>query len=196
MKILEWKRSKKPLSKEPIKEFALSLISIVIAVCFLFYIIKGFLLETELLFINKGDLFFIKENSTRIPAALTLFFWAYFLVGFFQKIIGFDSEYSIKMGLKCGLISILLCICILFPFNWIAESNLKSKGYIYCNWYTGASFRAPDVWLKNDELCLQDGSVIISDIYDWFEMHNEKGVEPTLNELEAFIKKTRTELGR
>ena len=58
------------------------------------------------------------------------------------------------------------------------------------------SFRSPDVWLKNDELCLQDGSVIISDIYDWFEMHNEQGTEPTLNELEAFIKKTRMELGR
>jgi len=50
--------------------------------------------------------------------------------------------------------------------------------------------------LKDDELCLQDGSVIISDIYDWFEMHNEKGIEPTLNELEAFIKKTRMKLGR
>lgn len=76
------------------------------------------------------------------------------------------------------------------------ESYIKSNGYTYCNWYTKPSVRAPDVWLKNDELCLQDGSVITSDIYDWFEMHNEKGIEPTLNELEVFIQETRAEYNR
>ena len=100
-------------------------------------------------------------------------------------------------GFVKGLfIALSLFFLLVIPFNLYVESYIKSNGYTYCNWYTKPSFRSPDVWLKNDKLCLQNGSVITSDIYGWFEMHNEQGTEPTLNELEAFIKKTRMELGR
>ena len=100
-------------------------------------------------------------------------------------------------GFVKGLfIALSLFFLLVIPFNLYVESYIKSNGYTYCNWYTSPSFRGPDVWLKNDELCLQDGSVITRDIYDWFEMHNEKGIEPTLNELEVFIQETRAEYNR
>ena len=110
--------------------------------------------------------------------------------------MGFDIELTLVNAFKSAVVGLIVLLILSIPTNIVIEANLKSKGYIYCNWYTGASVRDPDVWLKNDELCLQDGSVITSDIYDWFEMHNEQGTEPTLNELESFIKKTRMELGR
>ena len=36
-----------------------------------------------------------------------------------------------------------------------------------------------------------EGSVIISDIVDWFEKKNQQGIEPSVNELKEFIKETR-----
>ncbi|MEI8705143.1 hypothetical protein [Pseudoalteromonas sp. B62] len=110
--------------------------------------------------------------------------------------MGFDIKLTLINAFKSAVVGLIVLLILSIPTNLVIESNLKSQGYTYCSWYTGPSLRAPDVWLKNDELCLQDGSIIISDIADWFEMHNEKGIEPTLNELEVFIQKIRAEYNR
>jgi len=110
--------------------------------------------------------------------------------------LGFDIKLTLINAFKSAVVGLIVLLILSVPANLVIEANLKSKGYIYCNWYTGASVRAPDIWLKNDELCLQDGSVVISDIHDWFEMHNEKGIEPTLSELKVFIQETRAEYNR
>ncbi|MCP4059660.1 hypothetical protein CWB68_08440 [Pseudoalteromonas sp. S979] len=93
--------------------------------------------------------------------------------------------------MQSGIYSCLFLAIGIIPFNAYIESSIEKRGYSFCSWYTAPSFRAPDVWLKNDELCLQDGSVIISDIVDWFEKKNQQGIEPSVNELKEFIKETR-----
>ncbi|WP_076920133.1 DUF1240 domain-containing protein [Pseudoalteromonas sp. SK18] len=197
MKLLEWKplelnfqeaRNKERLSK-----------------IFLFFLILGgiylvtatFYSEFRLLFLDDGSTsFFLKESSGRILLVSFLPFWFYFLIATFQFLLNFSFKLSMRLTMKSGILSCFFMVLGVIPFNYFVESTLEDKGYFFCNWYTAPSVIAPDVWLKNDELCLQDGSVITSDIYDWFEMHNQKGIEPTLNELEVFIQETRAEYNR
>ncbi|MEI8617562.1 hypothetical protein P4S63_10760 [Pseudoalteromonas sp. B193] len=109
----------------------------------------------------------------------------------FQKVFNFRNEKTIKLMVKLMLWAIPLYITLSITNSFYIESKLIGKGYSFCHWYTSPSFRGPDVWLKNDELCLQDGSVIISDIADWFERKNQQGIEPSVDELKEFIKETR-----
>ncbi|QLE87921.1 hypothetical protein FLM48_19215 [Shewanella sp. Scap07] len=93
--------------------------------------------------------------------------------------------------MRLGLWGLTFYFCLVFVANQFIVSTLKLNGYSYCYWYTGPSFRAPDVWLKNENLCLQSGSLIRSDIEDFFEGYNQQGTEPTLAELERFITETK-----
>ncbi|PWS53339.1 hypothetical protein DK924_18065 [Pseudoalteromonas sp. meg-B1] len=138
----------------------------------------------------------MKEKSGKVFLLFFLFPFSLFFLASIQKLLNYKSEYLMTGFVKGLFIALSLFLLLVIPFNLYIESYIKSNGYTYCNWYTSPSFRGPDVWLKNDELCLQDGSVITRDIYYWFEMHNEKGIEPTLNELEVFIQETRAEYNR
>ncbi|MEZ9142743.1 MULTISPECIES: hypothetical protein [unclassified Shewanella] len=121
-----------------------------------------------------------------IPALLTL--------AAIQKLFGYRNAKTIRAMGKSSLLGLLLFFALYFICTLYIESTLKAKGYSYCGWYTGPSFRASDVWLKNETLCLQSGSLIRSDIEEFFEDYNLKGSEPTLTELESFI--TETKLAR
>ncbi|WP_392344384.1 DUF1240 domain-containing protein [Pseudoalteromonas prydzensis] len=195
MKIFKWEKADKKISSLTFKELCINLFGSVLIGFICFVLIYTSLSEISLL-LTVEESFFIKEKSGKVLLLFFFFPFAFFFLACTQKLFNFKPDYAMVGFAKGLFITLPLFLLLVMPLNIYVESYIKSKGYIYCNWYTGASFRAPDVWLKNDELCLQDGSVIISDVADWFEMHNEKGVEPTLNELEAFIKKTRMELGR
>ncbi|QLE87919.1 hypothetical protein FLM48_19195 [Shewanella sp. Scap07] len=92
---------------------------------------------------------------------------------------------------KSLIIAAVIFVVGVIPVNLAVQSNLELKGYSYCNWYTGPSFRAPDVWLKDESLCLQSGSLIRSDIDNFFKQHNQSGTVPTLTELQTFIVDTK-----
>ena len=196
MKFLEWKKADKKLSLANMKELASVFFLLIVSGGLCYKIALNFFSEVETIFLVSQPQFFIKEQATTLLSFLLLPCLFLTFLSTLQRFLGFDIELTLINAFKSAVVGLIAFLILSIPINLAVEANLKSKGYIYCNWYTGASVRAPDVWLKNDELCLQDGSVIISDIYDWFEMHNEQGTEPTLNELEAFIKKTRMELGR
>ena len=196
MKFLAWKKADKKLSLKNMKELVSIFFLLIVSGGLCYKIALNFFSEVETIFLVSQPQFFIKEQATTLLSFLLLPCLFLTFLSTLQRFLGFDIELTLINAFKSAVVGLIAFLILSIPINLAVEANLKSKGYIYCNWYTGASVRAPDVWLKNDELCLQDGSVIISDIYDWFEMHNEQGTEPTLNELEAFIKKTRMELGR
>ncbi|ADT70015.1 hypothetical protein PI2015_3018 [Pseudoalteromonas issachenkonii] len=196
MKFLEWKKADKKLSLTNMKEIASIFFLLIVSGGLCYKIALNFFSEVETIFLVSQPQFFIKEQATILLSFLLLPCLFLIFLSTLQRFLGFDIELTLVNAFKSAVVGLIVLLILSIPTNIVIEANLKSKGYIYCNWYTGASVRDPDVWLKNDELCLQDGSVITSDIYDWFEMHNEQGTEPTLNELESFIKKTRMELGR
>lgn len=196
MKFLEWKKAEKKLSLTNMKEIASIFFLLIVSGGLCYKIALNFFSEVETIFLVSQPQFFIKEQATILLSFLLLPCLFLTFLSTLQRFLGFDIELTLINAFKSAVVGLIAFLILSIPTNLAVEANLKSKGYIYCNWYTGASVRAPDVWLKNDELCLQDGSVIISDIYDWFEMHNEKGVEPTLNTLKVFIQKTRAEQSR
>ncbi|WP_392344383.1 DUF1240 domain-containing protein [Pseudoalteromonas prydzensis] len=196
MKFLEWKKAEKKLSLTNMKEIASIFFLLIVSGGLCYKIALNFFFEVETMFLVSQPQFFIKEQATILLSFLLFPCLFLTFLSTLQRFFGFDIEFTLINAFKSAVVGLIAFLILSIPINLAVEANLKSKGYIYCNWYTGASVRAPDVWLKNDELCLQDGSVIISDIYDWFEMHNEKGIEPTLNRLEVFIQKTRAEQSR
>lgn len=196
MKFLEWKKAEKKLSLTNMKEIASIFFLLIVSGGLCYKIALNFFSEVETIFLVSQPQFFIKEQATILLSFLLLPCLFLTFLSTLQRFLGFDIELTLINAFKSAVVGLIAFLILSIPTNLAVEANLKSKGYIYCNWYTGASVRAPDVWLKNDELCLQDGSVIISDIYDWFEMHNEKGIEPTLNTLKVFIQKTRAEQSR
>ncbi|WP_404341684.1 hypothetical protein [Pseudoalteromonas mariniglutinosa] len=196
MSLLHWKKADKKFTEHTVEEriciaigvIAFFFLSILIVYAF-YYGLKEFVFYDE----SKS---YVRESGIITGIIFLLPFTSLMTIGALQKLLNFKNEDTLRLMVKVMLYCIPLCFSLIIVSNFIIEFNLKNKGYSFCYWYTSPSFRGPDVWLKNDELCLQDGSVIISDIDDWFEVHNEQGTEPTLNELEAFIKKTRMELGR
>lgn len=196
MKFLEWKKADKKLSLANMKELASVFFLLIISGGLCYKTALNFFSEVETIFLVSQPQFFIKEQATILLSFLLLPCLFLTFLSTLQRFLGFDIKLTLINAFKSAVVGLIVLLILSVPANLVIEANLKSKGYIYCNWYTGASVRAPDIWLKNDELCLQDGSVVISDIYDWFEMHNEKGIEPTLSELEVFIQETRAEYNR
>ncbi|WP_249362335.1 DUF1240 domain-containing protein [Pseudoalteromonas sp. S1608] len=195
MKIFKWEKASKSGRNLAFKELCINLLGSIVICILCFALIYTVISEISLLE-AVGSSSFIKEKSGKVLLLFFLFPFSLFFLASIQKLLNYKSEYLMTGFVKGLFIALPLFLLLVIPFNLYVESYIKSNGYTYCNWYTKPSFRSPDVWLKNDELCLQDGSVIISDIYDWFEMHNEKGIEPTLNELEVFIQETRAEYNR
>ncbi|MEM5548947.1 DUF1240 domain-containing protein [Pseudoalteromonas fuliginea] len=196
MKFLEWKKADKKLSLANVKELASVFFLLIVSGGLCYKIALNFFSEVETIFLVSRPQFFIKEQATILLSFLLLPCLFLTFLSTLQRFLGFDIKLTLINAFKSAVVGLIVLLILSIPTNLVIESNLKSKGYTYCSWYTGSSLRAPDVWLKNDELCLQDGSIIISDIADWFEMHNEKGIEPTLNELEVFIQKIRAEYNR
>ncbi|GAA80580.1 DUF1240 domain-containing protein [Pseudoalteromonas sp. BSi20495] len=196
MPILEWKKADKKLSLANMKELASVFFLLIVSGGLCYKIALNFFSEVETIFLVSRPQFFIKEQATILLSFLLLPCLFLTFLSTLQRFLGFDIKLTLINAFKSAVVGLIVLLILSIPTNLVIESNLKSQGYTYCSWYTGPSLRAPDVWLKNDELCLQDGSIIISDIADWFEMHNEKGIEPTLNELEVFIQKTRAEYNR
>ncbi|MDN3414397.1 MULTISPECIES: DUF1240 domain-containing protein [unclassified Pseudoalteromonas] len=116
-----------------------------------------------------GLVLLLKKKVERFFYFFSFSLFLYFFASI-QKLLNYKSEYLMAGFVKGLFIALSLFFLLVIPFNLYVESYIKSNGYTYCNWYTQPSVRAPDVWLKNDELCLQDGSVITSDIYDWFDL--------------------------
>ena len=195
MKIFKWEKVSESDRNFAFKELCINLLGSIVICILCFALIYTVISEISLLE-AVGSSSFIKEKSGKVLLLFFFFPFSLFFLASIQKLLNYKSEYLMAGFVKGLFIALSLFFLLVIPFNLYVESYIKSNGYTYCNWYTSPSFRGPDVWLKNDELCLQDGSVIISDIYDWFEMHNEKRIEPTLNELEVFIQETRAEYNR
>ena len=196
MPILEWKKADKKLSLANVKELASVFFLLIVSGGLCYKIALNFFSEVETTFLVSRPQFFIKEQATILLSFLLLPCLFLTFLSTLQRFLGFDIKLTLINEFKSAVVGLIVLLILSIPTNLVIESNLKSQGYTYCSWYTGPSLRAPDVWLKNNDLCLQDGSIIISDIADWFEMHNEKGIEPTLNELEVFIQKIRAEYNR
>ena len=195
MKIFKWEKVSESDRNFAFKELCINLLGPIVICILCFALIYTVISEISLLE-DVGSSSFIKEKSGKVLLLFFFFPFSLFFLASIQKLLNYKSEYLMTGFVKGLFIALPLFLLLVIPFNLYIESYIKSNGYTYCNWYTSPSFRGPDVWLKNDELCLQDGSVITSDIYDWFEMHNEKRIEPTLNELEVFIQETRAEYNR
>ena len=195
MKIFKWEKVSESDRNFAFKELCINLLGPIVICILCFALIYTVISEISLLE-DVGSSSFIKEKSGKVLLLFFFFPFSLFFLASIQKLLNYKSEYLMAGFVKGLFIALFLFFFLGIPFNLYVESYIKSNGYTYCNWYTQPSVRAPDVWLKNDELCLQDGSVITSDIYDWFEMHNEKRIEPTLNELEVFIQETRAEYNR
>lgn len=194
MKLLEWKKLEQSYEGKRNKEIPSKIILMCIILVIIYYIIGNFINELKLLISDGGSLFYIQQSSARLLLIFSIFFWGYFFIGALQFVFNFSFAYSMKLAVWSGLIGFPLIALSIIPLNSYIETNLKAKGYSYCYWYTDPSFRAPNVWLKNERLCLQDGSIVISDLADFFKRHNQQGTEPTVDELEMFIKKMRQAL--
>ncbi|MEZ9142741.1 MULTISPECIES: hypothetical protein [unclassified Shewanella] len=190
----KWNRADKSIKDFTIKEVVTIVLCFLMGIAFSYLSFYFFLEEFGLLFFDVGDFIYIKENSGRLFSILFVFGWGYFSLAFFQRLVGFEPSLAIKRMTKSLILAAVVFFVGVIPVNLATESNLELQGYSYCHWYTGPSFRSPDVWLKDESLCLKSGAVIRSDIEDFFEQHNKVGTAPTLTELESFI--TETKLAR
>ncbi|WP_256870982.1 hypothetical protein [Shewanella sp. Scap07] len=171
-----------------------SLIVLIVAIACLavsFAFTYGFFFEVNFYLSSFSSFTYIKKSAVLVAgiALVPVFFW--FAVASIQKLLGVDNQKCVVQCIRLGLWGLTFYFCLVFVANQFIVSTLKLNGYSYCYWYTGPSFRAPDVWLKNENLCLQSGSLIRSDIEDFFEGYNQQGTEPTLAELERFITETK-----
>ncbi|QLE87008.1 DUF1240 domain-containing protein [Shewanella sp. Scap07] len=190
MKIVEWKQADKKLSELLPKEIALC-IGLPFLVAFICIAIANVFVSEIKIASSIGEAVYIKENSGRIPLIFLFFPFSFFLLASIQRLINFCPKLATEYFIKGAALMLPLFFLGIFIANFYVEHKLKQAGYNHCYWYTGASFRAPDVWLKNDSLCLQSGSLMQSDIANFFEPFNQQGTEPSLEELETFISETK-----
>ena len=191
MKLLIWRELESQYEEARKNEVFSKILLFLIILVIICLIGINFYYEYKLLFISREDPFYFKESSGKVLLISLIPFWFYFAMAAIQFLFKFSFKLSIKRAIQSGICGCLFLAFGVIPFNTYVESSIEKRGYSYCSWYTAPSFRAPDVWLKNEELCLQDGSVIIDDIADWFERKNQQGIEPSVDELKVFIKETR-----
>lgn len=137
--------------------------------------------------LNIGSAFFIKQSTGKL--LLVLFILPFLLLAFamLQRLLKFKADHSINWFFKSALAVIGLFVSLIMPLSFYIDSMFEDKGYSYCAWYTGASPRAPDVWLKNDDFCLQAGSVHIALVREYFDNKYAKGEEPDLVEFKQML---------
>jgi len=187
MKLMEWKKADTKLFNHSLKEILGFVFALTFSGLASYFIIDHFYFEINNLLLNNEQTFFIKEHSPSILLILLLPFTFFLFIAFLQRMLNFSSELAMLNMLKFSLVTIPMFFIAVIPFNMIIESNLKAQGYSYCYWYTGPSVRNADVWMKDESFCLQDGSLIRSDVLDWFDTHQKLGTEPTLEALNKFI---------
>ena len=191
MSILEWKKSEERFTEQSFEHkltVVIGLFAFILFTIALFYFsYYGFV---ENVYFDES-LYYIRESGLLAPIIVMAPFPVLMTIAGLQKVLNFRNEKTVRLMVKLMLRAIPLYIILSIVNSFYIESKLTREGYSFCNWYTSPSFRGPDVWLKNDELCLQDGSVIISDVTDWFEHKNQQGIEPSVDELKEFIKITR-----
>jgi len=187
MKLMEWKKTDKKFNQFTLEEkFFLTLGFILFLFCSA-AIIYGFYYESRRFFFSNESLLYIRESGSLISIITLLPFTFYMMLAALQKISGFRNKRAVINMIKCGSWGVPMFFTFFILGSFIIESNLKGKGYSYCYWYTGPSVRNADVWMKDESFCLQDGSLIRSDVLDWFDTHQKLGTEPTLEALNKFI---------
>lgn len=163
-----------------------------IAILLLYGANKGM---NEHVFFNT-DSYYVSEVGIQAPAFFLLPFPLLMMIGIIQKIFNYKNEKTFLLMIESTLAGIVLYFISSIVLSFYIEANLKNHGYTYCSWYKYSPTRSPDVWLKNSDLCLKVHHYVVSDVKEWFEWHNEQGIEPQLDELKAFIAKTNKEQGR
>ncbi|MCF7519427.1 DUF1240 domain-containing protein [Pseudoalteromonas sp. L21] len=196
MPFLKWEKSGEKFSALEVKAKFLIFITIVflsfIAVLITYASYKGF---NEHVFFDK-DHYYISEVGLQAPGFFILPLPLFMIIAGVQKIFNYKNEKTFLLMIKSTLAGIVLYFISSIVLSFYIEANLKNHGYTYCSWYKFSPTRSPDVWLKNSELCLKVHHYVVLDVEEWFEWHNEQGIEPQLDELKAFIAKTNKEQGR
>ncbi|WP_062567368.1 DUF1240 domain-containing protein [Pseudoalteromonas arabiensis] len=146
--------------------------------------------------IINDKLYYISEVGYLAPAIFLVPFPILAIIGGVQKLLGKENNKTAKHLIKSLLYGVPLYVAFSIICSFYIEANLKNYGYTYCSWYKFSPTRSPDVWLKNSELCLKVHHYVVLDVEEWFEWHNEQGIEPQLDELKAFIAKVNKEQGR
>ena len=146
--------------------------------------------------IINDELYYISEVVYLAPAVFLVPFPIIAIIGGVQKLLGKKNDKTAKHLIKSLLYGVPLYAAFSIICSFYIEANLKNHGYTYCSWYKFSPTRSPDVWLKNSELCLKVHHYVVLDVEEWFEWHNEQGIEPQLDELKSFIAKTNKEQSR
>jgi hypothetical protein len=196
MLILKWEKSDEKFQELTLKAKFLHLFSFL-----LFSIFTATLLYLSYIGIFKHLLldsrrFYISETGLLAPAIFFLPFPFFMVIAIIQKVFNYKIEQTFKFMIKTSTIGIALFFVSIFVCSFYIEANLKKHGYTYCSWYKFSPTRSPDVWLKDSRFCLKEGAIVALDVEKWFEYHDNKGIEPQLNELKVFITKARKEQGR
>lgn len=185
--ILEWKKSHKNFLHYNAKDKLMFLFTLSICCLLLFSsVYLPFKEILKLIGLNTGILY-VSEMSQIILLFLYAPTCFFIFIMVLQRILGFDHKAAIMNMLVCAKWGIPLFLLCIYPLNYYAESRLESAGFSYCSWYGGSSLRGPDIWIKDENLCLKDGNLISSKILDWFDTQKELGIEPTLETLNKFI---------
>ncbi|MDO6610658.1 hypothetical protein Q4601_02700 [Shewanella sp. 1_MG-2023] len=187
MKLMVWDELEPKYQIKRKQELVSQILLLAIIAVIIFGSFYAFHLGLETFYSQVSQYTYIKKNTIFFLPIVLVPFWGYLLLAVLQYVLKFSFKHSIFLANKCGISGLIFGAISILPVDMAYEKNLESEGYSYCYWYTGPSFRAPDVWLKNETLCLQSGSLIRSDIEEFFEDYNIEGTEPTLAELEMFI---------
>jgi hypothetical protein len=196
MPLLKWEKSDEKFSDLNFTTKCWLLFGLIFLTCIAILLLygtnKGM---NEHVFFNT-DNHYVSEVSIQAPAFFLLPFPLLMMIGIIQKIFNYENERTFLLMIKSTLAGIVLYFISSIVLSYYIEANLKNHGYTYCSWYKFSPTRSPDVWLKNSELCLKVHHYVVSDVKEWFEWHNEQGIEPQLDELKAFIAKKNKEQGR
>ena len=196
MQILKWEKSREKFSDLEFGRRLTVYFGVALFIAFTFVFVHaaytGFV---NYIFINT-NYYYIYEYGYVAPLILFVPFPLLITVAGLQKLLNYKNERTFLLAVKVMFVAIPLYFIFSIICSFYIEANLKNHGYTYCSWYKYSPTRSPDVWLKNSELCLKVHHYVVSDVEEWFEWHNEQGIEPQLDELKAFIAKKNQEQGR
>ncbi|WOC26774.1 DUF1240 domain-containing protein [Pseudoalteromonas sp. N1230-9] len=196
MSLLKWEKSEERFSDLKLKN------KIIFFLAFIFFLGMGwgYIYGSYYGLVNHilidDSLFYISEFGYAAPLIFFIPFPLFIIIAGIQKALDYKNDKTSILMLKSMCFAIPLYFIFSIICSFYIEANLKNHGYTYCSWYKYSPTRSPDVWLKNSELCLKVHHYVVSDVEEWFEWHNEQGIEPQLDELKAFIAKKNKEQGR
>ena len=196
MQIIKWERTDEKFSDLDLK----NRLGICVGIIF-FSILSALSLYVSYIGISQNlffdyESYYISESGILVPAILLSPFPLLMLLAGVQKVCNYKNEKTFFFMIRIMVFAIPICFFLMIVSSFYVEASLKNHGYTYCSWYKYSPTRSPDVWLKNSELCLKVHHYVVSDIEEWFEWHNEQGIEPQLDELKAFIAKVNKDQGR